>query len=440
MKITGKYETSNGLMVIEERNTQVTGKYAQNGVLTGKINGETFTGIWENNGQKGLFHFQFHNDNTFTGKYKKGIDEGIMRGKWTGKKIENQELPKDNITNNVSDIKRIEYEDGNVYEGYLLNGQRHGEGIFTISQGAYEIVMEGEFKDGKLSGLGKKTFTKKTNPDEFAIYEGKFKDGELNGKGKITTEFSVQEGEFKDDNLHGRGRITYVKEYEHRGSREGEFKDGKLNGKGKKTFRDKTNPDEFTISEGEFKNDELNGIGKMTTDWFIYEGKFKDDEFHGKGKITYIGEYKHMGSYEGDFIQDKYEGFGIRLYGNGDVYEGAWKNNFRHGFGTHFFADPEIVKEGSWIEDDPLNTETYVSRQAYHAIKKNRAEEKKGWRFSVEYLRKTDSGRIETEYLNLTCQESKLTKADARLHILKEDPYIKNGRYKLEGIVKITKK
>ena len=53
-----------------------------------------------------------------------------------------------------SDInfKRVEYDGGDVYEGEILNGKRHGHGTYTW---AYGDTYEGDWKDGKRCGRGK---------------------------------------------------------------------------------------------------------------------------------------------------------------------------------------------------------------------------------------------------------------------------------------------
>lgn len=37
-------------------------------------------------------------------------------------------------------------------------------------------------------------------------------------------------------------------------------------------------------------------------------------------------------------------------YSNGDVYDGEWKNNLRHGVGICYYANGDIY-EGKWEED-----------------------------------------------------------------------------------------
>lgn len=61
------------------------------------------------------------------------------------------------------------------------------------------MILEGDMKDDKLNGQGKKII--KTENGDF-ISEGNFINDELNGPGKKTyPSGNIQEGVFKDDNL-----------------------------------------------------------------------------------------------------------------------------------------------------------------------------------------------------------------------------------------------
>ena len=64
---------------------------------------------------------------------------------------------------------------------------------------------------------------------------------------------------------------------------------------------------------------------------FIFKGFWKDNNYHGKGKLT----RPNGDTYEGDWKEDKREGFGIQFYKkSGHKYEGMWKNGNIHGHGT----------------------------------------------------------------------------------------------------------
>ena len=44
-------------------------------------------------------------------------------------------------------------------------------------------------------------------------------------------------------------------------------------------------------------------------------------------------------------------GFGAYYYVNGDIYEGSWKKNFRHGLGTYLYSETGTKFMGTWIQD-----------------------------------------------------------------------------------------
>lgn len=48
----------------------------------------------------------------------------------------------------MKEIKKIIYNNGEVYEGEFLNGKRHGFGKFTFESG---VIIEGIWINGKFS-------------------------------------------------------------------------------------------------------------------------------------------------------------------------------------------------------------------------------------------------------------------------------------------------
>jgi hypothetical protein len=149
--------------------------------------------------------------------------------------------------------------DGDLLTGKFINGLLNGQGKIIRSNG--RGILEGEFKDNKLCGQGKKT---DADGDK---YEGEFKDNKLNGQGRVVFDRGSQWiGEFKDDLLHGQGTAI-----DRNGEvAEGMFLYGVLHGQGKKTYPDGTK------EEGEFRNKYLFGQGKRTySDGEVEEGIFE---------------------------------------------------------------------------------------------------------------------------------------------------------------------
>ena len=52
--------------------------------------------------------------------------------------------------------------------------------------------------------------------------------------------------------------------------------------------------------------------------------------------------------YEGDWINNKKFGYGIRRYASGNIYEGMWVNDVRHGEGTMRWFDKNQIYAGQW--------------------------------------------------------------------------------------------
>ncbi|KAL7539141.1 hypothetical protein ACHAXR_009043 [Thalassiosira sp. AJA248-18] len=162
---------------------------------------------------------------------------------------------------------KIEFADGDFYEGEIEHGKANGKGKYTFASGG---VCEGQWKDDKMYGKGIITWAN-------GVYDGEFKDGKAHGKGEMTcTNGDVYEGEYKDGEMNGTGKKTYA----NRDVYEGEWKDSEENGQGKMTY---TNGD---VYEGEWQEERQNGKGTMTyTNGDVYDGDWKDSKKHGPGTM-----------------------------------------------------------------------------------------------------------------------------------------------------------
>ena len=99
---------------------------------------------------------------------------------------------------------------------------------------------------------------------------------------------------------------------------------------------------------GEKNNNNLKeGIGKIyyiNLKYERYEGEFKNDKREGYG-IHYF--YFNAEKYEGDFQNNKREGFGILYNPNGTRYEGEFKDGRKEGYGTEYNSNG-IIYKGEW--------------------------------------------------------------------------------------------
>ena len=101
--------------------------------------------------------------------------------------------------------------------------------------------------------------------------------------------------------------------------------------------------------DGDFINDKFEGNGKyIWKNGEYYIGQWKNNLMNGKGIIYYKnGNIK----YDGDFINDEYEGEGKYIYEDGDYYIGQFKNSLRHGKGILYHKNGNIKYEGDFIND-----------------------------------------------------------------------------------------
>ncbi|KAK9274193.1 hypothetical protein L1049_019007 [Liquidambar formosana] len=75
----------------------------------------------------------------------------------------------------------------------------------------------------------------------------------------------------------------------------------------------------------------------------VYEG-----EFH-KGKCSGSGVYYYYmsGRYEGDWVDGKYDGYGVETWARGSRYRGHYRQGLRHGFGVYRFYTGDVYA-GEW--------------------------------------------------------------------------------------------
>lgn len=87
---TREYKCSFGIVKVTIDGDTCTGTYQKNGEFNGTIDGDIVKAKWKNDGKEGLIELDL-SDNKLVGKWKQGIDEGPMRGKWNGSIIKAEE-------------------------------------------------------------------------------------------------------------------------------------------------------------------------------------------------------------------------------------------------------------------------------------------------------------------------------------------------------------
>jgi len=136
----------------------------------------------------------------------------------------------------------IQYSNGCVYIGEVVNGKRHGKGRLSWPTGD---VYEGDFSEDLIHGKGKYVHASGN------VYEGDYLFDKRHGMGKYTwVNGDVYEGAYSDGKKHGKGKVTWINGDVY----EGNFADGKRSGYG--VFK----PAKGKILKGQFQDDKF--IGK----------------------------------------------------------------------------------------------------------------------------------------------------------------------------------
>ena len=155
---------------------------------------------------------------------------------------------------------------------------------------------------------------------------------------KIYENGDIYEGElsFGKPNNNGKLELT-IKEIPY--TYVGEFSYGIKQGKGN-LF---TNDNKFNY-DGDWKNDKYEGFGTLYDHGEKYTGDFKNGKFHGMGSF-----YKSNGDIlEGDFLEGNLKK-GKITYKNGDVYEGELENGIFNGYGIYKYKNGDIF-QGQFLE------------------------------------------------------------------------------------------
>ena len=207
----------------------------------------------------------------------------------------------------------LRYNNGNIFEGYFINGLADGEGkIYENEEKKNKkiTIYEGGFKSGYLKGFG--TYTCK----EYK-YEGQFNNSKFNGYGNYSDENHFCVGYWNNDLMNGNGKC---KRYNNN----------------------------YYYYDGYFLNNTKHGYGKFyENESFYYEGYFVNDNYEGRGKLD---KNKKL-YYDGEFKDNMFNGKGILYYEDGDYYDGYFLNNNRHGQGKVVSKEGKTRCDGEFKDD-----------------------------------------------------------------------------------------
>lgn len=218
--------------------------------------------------------------------------------------LKEPEPPKQTVEQKKNGFYKVNYDNGDYYEGNFVDGKRQGQGLYIYASGA---IYQGQWKEGNITGEG--TF----NYSDGGVYQGFLENGKRDGKGILQyNSGAYYEGSFSAGKRHGYGDMYYT------------------NG---------------NVYQGKWANDlREDNNGKLAyINGVVHVGIFTKDKMTGYGERTYTD-----GNYSGDFVDGKREGTGVFLWNSGNGYRGGWKNDKQHGSGEYYDASKQQTFPGVW--------------------------------------------------------------------------------------------
>ena len=205
---------------------------------------------------------------------------------------------------------KVVWASGDVWEGPLVKGQRHGKGLFVWANGQR---YEGDWLNDQPTGQARVQFFNGNH------YEGSVLQSVPQGQGRMR----FASGD------------TYV----------GKFQAGEPDGNGLYVWK---NGQQF---EGSWKNGRPHGQGKLQfAAGNLFEGRVLDGVPSGQGRMVFAtGEI-----YEGEFVNGQHHGEGTFTWPSGDQYSGQWKAGKKHGPGTFTWKSGDVW-QGLYEEDVQTN-------------------------------------------------------------------------------------
>ncbi|WP_158219727.1 hypothetical protein [Ideonella sp. A 288] len=190
---------------------------------------------------------------------------------------------------------KINWANGEAYDGMVVRGKRHGSGEFTWTTGQR---YRGDWVDDRPRGQGRMQFANGN------LYEGAVVDGQPQGQGHMVyASGDVYTGDFAAGEPHGNGKYRWVSGQRY----EGPWAMGKARGRGNLVF--------------------ANGNQ--------YDGEVEGGLPHGQGRLRFASG----DTYEGRLVHGLPDGEGRYQWKNGDNYAGGWKAGQRDGPGTMTWAN-----------------------------------------------------------------------------------------------------
>ena len=238
----------------------------------------------------------------------------------------------------ITDYKRqregvIYYENGERFEGEFKDNQRHGPGTYYYADDS--IKFQGSFFMDQYDGDCLENL-----PDGTPLFRGFFEKGNcIRGEGTFQFEDEEYIGLIENGQRIGRGEVKYANGViRYRGG----FENNLFCHDGEEFYQNGNLRYSGSFGEGLY-----DGSGLLYSEHgdLIYDGHWSAGSRTGEGTMYFSdGSY-----YEGSFLRDKKDGFGLDFYPSGKQrYEGEFKADKEHGQGKLFSHDGTLIYEGQW--------------------------------------------------------------------------------------------
>lgn len=208
---------------------------------------------------------------------------------------------------------RIQWGNGELYEGAVVRGKRHGVGEFVWISGQR---YQGDWVDDRPQGRGKLRFANGN------LFEGDIVDGQPQGQGRmIYASGDVYNGQILQGEPHGQGSYLWISGQRY----EGPWVKGRPVGRGVMHF---ANGNDY---EGDIVDGLPQGEGFMRyASGDTYEGRFSAGQPDGQGRFT----WKQGDRYTGGWKAGRRDGQGTMQWANGDKWEGLFRDDAQTEQGT----------------------------------------------------------------------------------------------------------
>ncbi len=249
-------------------------------------------------------------------------------------------------------------KNGDIYKGQWFNDKLDGKCDMIFKSG---LTYNGDIKNGVITGYGNMKY------DNGERYTGHFLNNKKHGTGVLETDDGVYyNGDWFDNKIQGNGNMIYSTRENYIGS----FVNNMRNGKGVMTYIDRSTYNGFWVNnlrqgngnmkyingneyDGDWNNNVRSGNGKYydVEYGYEYDGMWENDHMNGYGKMI----YSDGSEYEGMWRDNMNHGKGKMKYYGGDVYEGDWFTNKRQGKGIMTFVGEKILNGRSVLETHKIN-------------------------------------------------------------------------------------